>query len=389
MAIDRELLSFLWNELSAPPGHGRHWEANRLASEIVAEGWATHADMEDVLGAYDGRLYRLDIWALADYLDAPRRYVYPKPRFLTAMTLGNEVINATDAAAILVFLEQLGFDVNATSMVDALLPTIQDKERLTTSEFDLLVYSKRKGRHLVELSSSLNPGHLEERRLRATNGCRIRAILIDGQPYKLIVTGPKYRKPRPREPVTCAYCGCEYMSGDPEDNATHLSYHAKIKRILDPRPLRRFLEAKEADPEAGWVTSASPIWKHREVYQRAQQFKRELRFDFVMWGTKTVKDTDPNVHGFLFPDDSGTFPAETIVGACAFRRREDYWAMQWMWLTPKVRRQGILARHWPMFLERFGDFVVEEPLSDVMQAFVRRHGSEAQKCALRPASSTL
>lgn len=384
MAIDNELLSFLWTELSAEPRGGRPCIGDRLSLEIAADGWATRADMEDVLVAYDDRLYRLDVWGLADYLDSPRRCVYPKPRFLTATALGREVIHATDAAAILVFLERLGFDVDATSMVNALLPSMRDKERLTTSEFDLLVYSKRKGRHLVELSSSLGPGRLEERSLRATNGCRIRTILVDGQPYKLIVKGPKYRQPRPREEVTCSYCGCNYMSGDPEANAAHLSYHAKIRRVLDPRPSRRFLEEIEVAPDAVWVTPSSPIWKHREMYARARQFKSELEFDFVMWGASTVKDTDPDVHGFLFPDDSGIFPTGTIVGACAFRRREDYWALQWMWLAPKVRRQGILARRWPMFLERFGDFVVEAPLSDAMKAFVRQHGSELQKYALEP-----
>lgn len=388
MAINNELLSLLWTELSAESRGGRPWVGERLSLEIVAAGWATHADMEDVLGAYDDRLYRLDIWGLADYLDAPRRRVYPKPRFLSAMAIGNEVIHATDAAAILVFLEQLGFDVNATSMVEALLPTIQEKERLTTSEFDLLIYAKRKGRHLVELSSSLGPGRLEERRLRVANGCRIRAILVDGQPYKLTIKGPKYRPPKPRESVTCTYCGCNYMTGDSEENAAHLSYHAKIRRVLDPRPSRRFLEAIEAATDAEWVTANSPIWKHREMYGRARQFRREMQFDFVQWGTDTVKDTDPDVHGFLFSDDSGIFPAGAIVGACAFRRREDHhWGLQWMWLAPKVRRQGILTRRWPLFLEQFGDFVVEAPLSDAMQAFVRQHGSETQKRALQPGSS--
>lgn len=387
MAIDGELLSFLWSELNAESRGGRPWVGDRLSREIVADGWATHADMEDVLGAYDDRLYRLDIWGLADYLDAPHRRVYPKPRFLTATALGREVIHATDAAAILVFLEQLGFDVNAATMVDALIPTIQEKEHLTASEFDLLVYSKRKGRHLVELSSSVHPGRLEERCLRATNGCQIRAILIKGQLYKLIVKGPKYRPPPPRESVTCSYCGCNYVTGDREENAAHLSYHAKIKRVLDPWPLRRFLENMEEGPDAEWVTPSSPIWKHREVYRRACQFRREMQFDFVQWGTDTVKDTDPDVHGFLFPDDSGIFPAGTIIGACAFRRRDDHWALQWMWLAPKVRRQGVLARRWPAFLERFGDFVIEAPLSDAMQAFVRRHGSDAQKRALEHDSS--
>lgn len=273
MPIDRELLSFLWTELSAKPRGGQPWVGDRLSREIIADGWATRTDMEDVLGAYDDRLYGLNIWALADYLDAPRRQIYRKPRFLTAMTLGREVIHATDAAGVLIFLEQLGFNVNAALMADALLPALQEKEQLTTSEFDLLVYSKRKGRHLVELSSPIGTGRLEERRLRASNGCRIYAILVNDQPYKLIVKGPKYRKPRTREPVTCSYCGYSYMTGDREENAAHLSYHAKIRRALDPRPLRRFLEIMEAAvPDAEWVTAHSSIWKHREMYGRACQF---------------------------------------------------------------------------------------------------------------------
>lgn len=387
MAIKNELLSFLWNELNAQPRDGRPWTAARLACEIATTGWASRTDMEDVLEAYDTRLYGLDIWALADYLDAPRRSVYRKPRFFTAMTFGTEVIHATDAAGILIFLEQLGFSVNAAPMVDALLPTIQEKERLTASELDILTYSKRKGRYLLEISSPIGPGRLDEHRLRTTNGCRVNAIMVDGQPYKLTVKGPKYR-PLQRQLVTCTYCGHEYMKGDPEESAAHLSYHAKIKRVLDPLPLRNFLEAREANSEAEWVVSNSPTWKHREMYVRARQFKREFGFDFVMWGTKTVKDTDPKAHGFLFPDESGVFPHGAIAGACAFRWREDHWGLQWIWLAPKVRRQGILARRWPIFLERFGDFVVEPPLSDAMQAFVRRHGSETQKRALTSDSSS-
>lgn len=269
MAIDKELLSFLWAELSAESRCRRPGVGDRRSRAIAADGWATHADMEDVLEAYDDRLYRLDIWGVADYLDSPRRYVYPKPRFLSATVLGKEVIHATDAAAILVFLEQLGFDVNAASMVDALLPTIQGKERLTTSEFSIIIYSKRKGRHLVELTSSYVQGRLEERLIRATNGCRIQATLIDGQPYKLTVKGPKYRKPRPRKSVTCSYCGYNYMTGDREENSAHRSYHAMIKRVLDPRPMSLFLKAIHTASDPEWVVPSSPIWKHREMYARA------------------------------------------------------------------------------------------------------------------------
>jgi hypothetical protein len=78
-------------------------------------------------------------------------------------------------------------------------------------------------------------------------------------------------------------------------------------------------------------------------------------------------------------DDTGVFGHGAIVGACAFRWREyrDYpscWAMQWVWIAPKVRRRGILSRRWGAFRTRFGKFVLEPPLSKAMQAFAAKHG---------------
>lgn len=44
--------------------------------------------------------------------------------------------------------------------------------------------------------------------------------------------------------------------------------------------------------------------------------------------------------------------------------------MQWLWLHPYARSKGIMSALWPSFLEKFGDFNVERPLSKAMKAFV-------------------
>jgi hypothetical protein len=68
-----------------------------------------------------------------------------------------------------------------------------------------------------------------------------------------------------------------------------------------------------------------------------------------------------------------------ILGAISFRWREPrdepaFWGLQWVWIAPKMRRRGILSSRWAVFRERFGDFVVESPVSETMQAFLSKHG---------------
>ena len=50
------------------------------------------------------------------------------------------------------------------------------------------------------------------------------------------------------------------------------------------------------------------------------------------------------------------------------------WGLDWVWVCPPGRRSGVLSRVWPMLRERFGDFHVEGPVSDAMQAFLTRRG---------------
>lgn len=387
--MDQELLSSIWERLNRPPPRWRNVAgATKITTDIARSGRCRRVDLEDMLEAFDGRLYDLDVWALADYLDAPRRTVFPKPRSMTAANMGSEAITAADAAGILIFLEQIGFEVEPSILVDTVLPRLENKANLTGCELDILRYPTQNGRHYIEIRcQSRGAGRLDEQSLRTARGIRIRAILANGQPYVVRVKGPRYKsRPLPRT-HHCDYCGLDYMRGDPEESLAHRSYHAKIRQVVDPQPKRPFVEALETDLDAELVRARSPMWKHDEMFARARQFKREMGFDFIQWGHETRRDTDPQVHGFLLADTSGTLPHGSIVGACCFRWRDDHWSLSWVWIAPKMRRNGILAQRWPGFLERFGDFAVEAPLSDAMQLFLARHGTPAQRAYLIPSEA--
>ena len=114
---------------------------------------------------------------------------------------------------------------------------------------------------------------------------------------------------------------------------------------------------------------------HKHMVQRARRFKRELGYDFVQWG---YPERDPRARGFLFNDDTGTFGNGAVVGACAFRWRGTEWGLQFIWITPKARRKGVLSRRWGRFREQFGEFVIEPPLSASMEAFAEKHAAPSQ-----------
>ena len=155
------------------------------------------------------------------------------------------------------------------------------------------------------------------------------------------------------------------MKGLRSDSATHRRHHKKFLSVVEPSPDPRLIPDGLHE-----VTSTSAGWEHRLMYERARQFRREMRFDFVQWGNP---DKDPKGHGYLFVS-----PDRAAIGCCAFRWREwkdasPGWAMQFVWIAPRFRHRGILTRHWPFFRERFGNFHVEPPLSDAMSGFLAQN----------------
>lgn len=300
-----------------------------------------------------------------------------RPKSIARQVCFHDALSAGDLAFLLIKLEEMGFQVDPSPLVSRLLPSLKNASILNEQELAVLWYSKTQGRNYpVQIKAA--EFEAEARTLafadkleswKTTTGYRVE-LLGDEEHgvIRLEVHAPRYsNRPAPIK-TECPDCGITYYRGDPESSSDHRKEHRKRMNCLAPVPHAKFLVARGDENNPELVTSASPGWKHREMYIRAQAFRREFRYDFVQWQSSRGED-DPMVRGFLFGDEDGA-----IVGACAFRWRNDRWGLQWVWLSPRHRRQGHLARRWQKLRETFGDFQVEAPVSPEMQRFLAKQG---------------
>lgn len=357
-----------------------------VADTIIARGWIYSIELEELLLETDSRVTHLDLVGLSEYLELPWRAVFLRPRYLSAGAFGTNALSLADAACFLIRMEEMGFDSVPERLVQHGLRQQRDLTHVTESEWTLLSYAKRRYKEQFNTRSDFrdDDGEWHPCNWKDTQGRRIEFTLIGARPHLMTVTGPKYRALKPRVRTTCEECGFSYTKGDPESANSHRSEHARVMRFLAPRPLVPFTSRLQthADPER--VTVESPIWMHREVHQRARQFKHELQFDFCQWeGSQKTKNMRAESHGYLFADHTAQYGTGAAVGACAFWRDKDQWRLRWVWVCPGMRRAGVLARRWKQFLARYGDFEIEVPLSASMQAFVMKHGTQVQKAQLQ------
>lgn len=385
VAILEELIALL-REQRQP--RGRPPELSPRERELLRKGAIYMVDFEDLVletetrGAYGlGRL----IETLAEYFAVPIRPFFEQPHYANGeFGLGYQGLQAADAAALLVALEEVGLCVDPERLVARLARPLQKKGLLTNSEAHLCVYERQRHRQKVLLRSDLKVTQhtWREERFKGVNGYRFKLILAGGKAYRLEITGPKYRNVKPRQEVTCEYCGMTYIKGNLESSLIHRREHARLKRLLEPRTNRNFANRLQRHPNPELVGTSSPFWMHQEVYERALRFKREFRYDFVQWNGCQSKKATPTYQGHLFADHTGTFPPGSIVGACAFSLRQGQWSLNWVWVTPCMRRKGVLRHRWQAFLDRYGDFDIEHPLSEAMEVFVRRNGTSQQQSFL-------
>jgi hypothetical protein len=168
-----------------------------------------------------------------------------------------------------------------------------------------------------------------------------------------------------------------YVAELVDDRRQHRARHAKVMRVLQPRSTKRFSNRVEAESRAARVIAESPFWLQQELYERARLFQREFQYDFPQWSPHGDEPFDAN--GFLFDDDTETFGRGAIAGGCVFRWRDfgdasPRWTLDWIWITPALRRKGVLSRRWGWFVSKFGTFHIMGPVSDAMTAFAKKNG---------------
>ena len=379
--VDSTVLQAILDSLSRPTKPSNKKAAAQLLSRITNDGWATLPDIEDIFYLTDVRVddlrQSIDARSWCDLFEIPIVTTFDRPGKNQGSVMGSQSIAAFDVAGLLIELERVGYAIDPAPLVDLLFDPTSRLERLTSNQLSVFWY--RQMRHKWEplvISAEMGGRRIIRTiKLVTDTGYKVEAwIGEDGMPVGIEVRAPKYRR-RP-EPVReiCEVCGYEWSRGDTDSSAAHRREHKKRLRYLDPQPVKRFVQAIDADDNAERVTFDSPQWKHREIHLRALAFKREFGYDFVQWGSPTGDD-DPDVQGFLFNDGQGK-----IAGACAFRRRiyddQAWWALQWVWIAPKYRRSGLLSDRWLRLRREFGDFHVEPPVSESMAAFLRNMGDE-------------
>ncbi|MCU9528032.1 hypothetical protein [Pseudomonas mosselii] len=370
---------------ASPRGEG----LTRFEREVLKEGVARNTDIGDYLITTETRAFSsienlyeelLNPFEIAQQY-AGRRPVDPEDD----ITL-TQALTAMDATALIIGLERLGLQVDPSRLVRELSKRLEGREVLTSNELEIVLYDYYSGRHRTVLNAAQGPIHplWPETTHQDDAGYRF-TMKWDGDAVVwLEVLGPKYRKPEPQEYTVCDYCGHSYFTNNTAEARIHDEVHSRKRQMIDPQPDKQLVERIAALDHAGeLVDQGSPLWMHGAVYDRALEFKREFKYDFVQWDGSSRKCAGADWQGWLFAaDDQGT-----IGGACAFMRRNGAvdgpeWSLQWVWVAPKFRRVGLLESRWPSFLQAYGDFEIERPLSPAMQAFVRKHGTQSQRAAL-------
>ncbi|MDP9838644.1 hypothetical protein J2T09_003416 [Neorhizobium huautlense] len=372
--MEPEKIEALWRALQGPLPKSSVIPRS-IEDSLVESGWVSDTEFEDILFALDRRTDPpavVDPAEVARLLEIPHRSVYPRPQRRTDDVTGFRKVAATDAAAVLIWLERLGFRIDVSSLCNRLKNSIAGRSYLTDEEISVHFYDDN--RHRTAPVSIVAPHRswrgMQLAKIRTEAGYRIEYQTDDdGVPLSLSVYAPRYRKPPPTQSVTCPDCAMTYVRGSPLDEREHRKSHRRWAAVINPKPHGRLVEAIERDVDAVWVDAHSPKWKRQEVYERARLFRRELGYDFVQWSV----ERDPDAVGFLFADEGGK-----IVGACSFRAQPNGrgrpWRLDWIWLCPSARRSGRLAHQWDRFRNRFGIFDIEPPVSEAMKAFLIKNG---------------
>ncbi|GEO84649.1 MULTISPECIES: C2H2-type zinc finger protein [Alphaproteobacteria] len=374
MEFEPGKIDALWRALQCPAPKPRSIPKG-AEDRLVATGWVSDTELEDIFLALDLRLDPPVIVDLADFaskFDIPHRIVYPRPRRRNDDVMGFRQLAAADAAALCIWLERLGFSLDVSSLCSRLRLQIQGRSHLTNEEISVLFYEGNRHRMSpVTLSAPHRPWRgMNISKFKTDGNYRVEYRADDdGVAMSLTVHAPKYRKPPATQSIECPGCRLTYVKGSPTDEREHRKVHRRWSSVIDPKPHRKFADLLERDIDAAWVGADAPTWKRKEVYERARMFRREFGYDFVQW---SVED-DTDAVGFLFSDEEGR-----IVGACAFRPQQEgmgrAWRLDWIWLRPGSRRSGRLGRQWERFRQRFGVFDIEPPVSEAMKAFLLQRG---------------
>ncbi|MGF7218634.1 hypothetical protein GGR92_004813 [Spirosoma lacussanchae] len=101
--------------------------------------------------------------------------------------------------------------------------------------------------------------------------------------------------------------------------------------------------------------------QRKAVEAFARYFRREMHYDFLQYNYKA-----PAGEAYLF------FMNVEPVGAVHFLQNESGWYLNWAWIHPYARGEGLIQKAWPSFVQRYGTFAISLPISPAMKRLLAK-----------------
>lgn len=171
-------------------------------------------------------------------------------------------------------------------------------------------------------------------------------------------------------PVKCPDCGFLYIPSDSNEEAAHGEYHKDFMAPDNAKPDPKI--ANLANEASGLVIfqRSDPDFLHKILYGIARRFKKEMGYDSADWA-ETGHQVPSGAIGALFADVEG----RALGGAGIYTETQfsDVSHMiGWIWVVPKYRKKGILARAMPDLAARFPGALFQFPYSPAMEHFASK-----------------
>ena len=380
--VKQKQLDAIWTTLQRPLISAKDGGYRFDLEATINKGWIRLSDLEDAVYSWDKRLdcTKIKLEELAISFGINWTIICKPPKDISNDVELDMALRLPELVSFSIFLKSIGFEINSQILLDRLLPEIKGKEIITNAELHILRNEKSLRMSRVSIHVSDQEWDFEYcKKGSFENGYKYEASFRpNGTICNLTIKSPTYRKMKEPTSTKCQICGHTWLKGNPKDSAAHRKFHKCILSILEPIPNKNMLSAfrNENDPEL--VDNNSPLWRHKEMRNRAIGFKMETGFGFVQWSHAKDARKEENVFGFLLTLEDGT-----IIGSVAFRYQDGseisddgYWYLDWVWVAPRHRRNGALTKRWRYYKDRFGEFYVSHPISEEMKKFLHKMNDE-------------
>ena len=176
----------------------------------------------------------------------------------------------------------------------------------------------------------------------------------------------------------CTVCGFAYVKELSEDQKLHRSVHDSMLSVLEPTPNKELSKCHARFGRYVPLTSQSPKWMNRRLHWIARALHWEKNYDFIMWPESGCEG-----EGFILTDSDGR-----ALGGCAVQWYEwsdapACWVLQWIWVAPPFRRQGLLRDTWSMLTAKYDGIIPDHPYSPEAARFFLSLGNLPAHVELR------